>query len=122
MACKEALLRPSMSGVFSGMLLAAACTLGVSCISPASAAEPFKKTLELQGFSFAIDATNEGSINHLKITPKRLTKDNTPVDVEIDGTVSARRSATSMPMDFPKFMSTSPRRETAATDYWWLTP
>ena len=33
------------------------------------AAEPFRKTLELQGFSFVVEATNDGSINQLKITP-----------------------------------------------------
>lgn len=54
----------------------------------ASAAEPFKKILELQGFSFAIDATNEGSINRLKITPSGLTQENKAAEIEIEGTVS----------------------------------
>lgn len=77
-----------MRGVFSVMLLVAACTLSSACISSANAAEPFSRTLELQGVSFAIEATNEGSINKLKITPTGLTQDNKAVDVEIEGTVS----------------------------------
>lgn len=72
----------------STVILATACTISLSCSSLASAAEPFKKTLELQGFSFAIDATNEGSINQLKITPTGLTQDNKPAEIEIEGTVS----------------------------------
>lgn len=52
------------------------------------AAEPFKSTLELQGFFFAIEATNGGSINQLTITPTGLREDNKPVVSEIDGTVS----------------------------------
>ncbi len=56
--------------------------------TPALAGEPFKAALELQGFSFAIEATNEGSINKLKIVPTGLTADNSPAESEIDGTVS----------------------------------
>jgi len=52
------------------------------------AAEPFRKSLELQGFSFVVEATNEGSINQLKITPTGLTEDNKPAASEIEGTVS----------------------------------
>lgn len=55
--------------------------------TPALAAEPFKVALELQGFSFAIEATNEGSINKLKIVATGLTEDSSPAETEIDRTV-----------------------------------
>ncbi|MEI6538868.1 MAG: PliI family lysozyme inhibitor of I-type lysozyme [Planctomycetota bacterium] len=67
-------------------LLACICLASVSANT--WAAEPFKKALDLQGFSFFVEATNEGSINQLKITPSGLTKDNTPAASEIEGTVS----------------------------------
>jgi hypothetical protein len=67
-------------------LLACICCASVS--APTWAAEPFKATLELQGLSFVVEATNEGSINQLKITPTGLTQDNTPAESEIEGTVS----------------------------------
>jgi hypothetical protein len=63
-----------------------AAALGAA--TSALAAEPFTSKLELQGFSFAIEATNEGSINKLKIVPAGLTVDNSPAETEIDGTVS----------------------------------
>jgi hypothetical protein len=59
-----------------------------SVTMPVMAAEPFKAALELQGFSFAIDATNEGSINTLKIVPTGLKEDSSPAETEIDGSVS----------------------------------
>ncbi len=67
-------------------LLTCACWALASATS--WAAEPFKSTLALQGLSFVVEATNEGSINRLKITPAGLTEDNAPVEAEIDGTVS----------------------------------
>lgn len=67
-------------------LLTCACWAMASATS--CAAEPFKSTLELQGFFFAIEATNGGSINQLTITPTGLREDNKPVVSEIDGTVS----------------------------------
>jgi hypothetical protein len=63
-----------------------AAALGAA--TSALAAEPFTSKLELQGFSFAIEATNEGSINKLKIVPTGLTEDSSPAETEIDGTVS----------------------------------
>ena len=63
------------------------CVCWASASGSGWAAEPFKKTLELQGFSFVVEATNAGSINQLKITPTGLTKDNTPAGSEIEGTV-----------------------------------
>lgn len=78
-----------MRCIFSSMiLLATTCTITLGCSSLVSAAEPFKKTLEIQGFSFAIDATSEGSINQLRITPTGLKEDKKPAEIEIEGTVS----------------------------------
>jgi hypothetical protein len=70
------------------LLAAALAAAALAGTTPAMAAEPFKATLELQGVSFAIEATNEGSINKLKITPTGLKEDNSPAESEIDGTVS----------------------------------
>lgn len=70
-----------------------ACICWASASVTAWAAEPFKKNLELQGFSFVIEATNEGSINQLKITPTGLTEDSKPAESEIEGTVSGAEIA-----------------------------
>lgn len=70
-------------------LLAVMATLGALGVSSAAqAGDPFRQTLELQGVSFDIEATNDGSINQLKITPTGLTEDSSAVEIEIDGTVS----------------------------------
>jgi hypothetical protein len=72
----------------STILSLLACICWASTSVNTWAAEPFKKTLELQGFSFVVEATNEGSINQLKITPTGLTEDKKPAESEIEGTVS----------------------------------
>ena len=64
------------------------CICWASASATTWAAEPFKKSLELQGVTFVVEATNEGSINQLKITPSGLTKDKTPAESDIEGTVS----------------------------------
>lgn len=70
------------------LLTAALAATALASATPGMAADPFKTTLELQGFSFAIEATNEGSINRLKIIPTGLTEDNSPAESDIEGTVS----------------------------------
>jgi hypothetical protein len=75
-----------MSRIQSFALAVSAAAASVTM--PVMAAEPFKAALELQGFSFAIDATNEGSINTLKIVPTGLKEDSSPAETEIDGSVS----------------------------------
>lgn len=72
----------------SRSLAATLAAMALAYAVPGMAAEPFKSTLALQGFSFVAEATNEGSINQLKITPVGLTEDNKPVATEIEGTVS----------------------------------
>ena len=55
--------------------------------------ETFDKTFSLQGISFHVVATNEGSINQLTITPKGLKYDNSVMTKEIDGTVTGAEIA-----------------------------
>lgn len=48
----------------------------------------FDKTLELHGIRFHVSSSNQGSLNTLKIVPEGLEIDNTPIEREIDGTVT----------------------------------
>ena len=48
----------------------------------------FDKTFSLQGITFHVLATNEGSINQLTIKPSGLKIDNSVIQQEIEGTVS----------------------------------
>ncbi len=48
----------------------------------------FDKTLALHGIRFHVSSANQGSINTLKIVPAGLEIDNSPIEREIDGTVS----------------------------------
>jgi hypothetical protein len=66
------------------LILSFAITSGHAAV----AGEPFKQVFQLQGITFTVEATNEGSLNQLTITPKGLTEVNEPVTREIDGTVS----------------------------------
>lgn len=49
----------------------------------------FDKTLSLQGITFHVVTTNEGSINQLTITPSGLEIDNRAMKHEIDGSVTS---------------------------------
>ena len=64
-------------------LLFAACF----SVVPAVYAADFDQTLELQGISFKVHATDKGSINTLTIKPKGLKGDNRLISREIDGKV-----------------------------------
>jgi hypothetical protein len=66
-------------------LLFALC-LTVSCSF--AWATDFEQTLELQGISFKVHATNKGSINTLTIKPKGLKQDNRLITREINGSVT----------------------------------
>jgi hypothetical protein len=66
--------------------------------APAATAAPagpkaFDKTLSLQGIGFRLVSANQGSINRVVITPTGLTRDNTPVSREVDGTVTGAEVA-----------------------------
>ena len=54
----------------------------------AAAVMGFDKTLELHGIRFHVSSSNQGSLNTLKIVPEGLEIDNTPIEREIDGTVT----------------------------------
>ena len=53
----------------------------------------FDKVLKLQGISFHVQATNEGSLNQLKITPSGLSIVNDVIKQEIDGVVTGAEIA-----------------------------
>ena len=53
----------------------------------------FDKVLKLQGITFHVEATNEGSLNHLTITPNGLELDNRVITQEIDGSVTGAEVA-----------------------------
>ncbi len=48
----------------------------------------FDQVLRLQGITFRVRCTNEGSLNKVRIEPKGLKGANTPIEREIDGTVT----------------------------------
>ena len=51
-------------------------------------AEDINKTLKMEGVTFQVKATDEGSLNKLTVTPKGLSKENRPVSRNIEGTVT----------------------------------
>ena len=53
-----------------------------------STAKGFDKVLTLQGITFHVQATNNGSLNQLTITPSGLEEVNTVIKQEIDGAVT----------------------------------
>ncbi|MBF7728955.1 PliI family lysozyme inhibitor of I-type lysozyme [Pseudomonas sp. N040] len=54
---------------------------------------PFEQTLALHGISFKVSATHQGSLNQLRIVPSGLAIDNSPIEREIDGSVTAAEVA-----------------------------
>jgi len=59
----------------------------------AAPGKPFDATLGLEGIRFRVTATNEGSINRLRIVPSGLEIDHRTIEKEIDGSVSAAEVA-----------------------------
>jgi hypothetical protein len=55
--------------------------------------EPLETSLYLEGVSFHIEATDEGSIDRLTITPEGLKEDSRPVTMDIEGSVSGMEVA-----------------------------
>jgi hypothetical protein len=51
-------------------------------------AKGFDKTLSLQGLTFHVKCPNQGSTNKLTITPEGLEGDDSPIVVEVDGSVT----------------------------------
>ena len=62
----------------------------------------FDKTLTLQGISFHIQATNEGSLNQLSITTSGLSGNNEVMKQEIDGSVTGAEVADLNADGFPE--------------------
>lgn len=60
--------------------------------APASAAA-FNKEFDLHGVHFVVEATNNGSVNTLTITPSGLSEVNDVITREIDGTVTGAEVA-----------------------------
>jgi len=58
-----------------------------------SASNGFDKVLKLQGITFHVQATNEGSLNQLTITPSGLSGTNDVIKQEIDGSVTGAEVA-----------------------------
>ena len=56
--------------------------------APEAAKPGFKKEFELNGIRFVVEATNEGSMNNLTITPSGLSEVNDVISREIDGSVT----------------------------------
>ncbi|MFZ9311003.1 MAG: PliI family lysozyme inhibitor of I-type lysozyme [Arenimonas sp.] len=56
--------------------------------APEAAKPGFKKEFELNGIRFVVEATNEGSMNNLTITPSGLSEANDVISREIDGSVT----------------------------------
>ena len=71
-------------------------------MSVAWAGEPFQAKLELQGYSFDVKATDDGSINRLTIVPHGLKKQKEAVIGEIDGTVKGAEIADLDANGFPE--------------------
>ena len=61
--------------------------------TPAVAGKGFDSKLQLQGISFRVTSSNESSINKLRIVPAGLQIDNSPIEREIDGTVTGAEVA-----------------------------
>jgi len=53
----------------------------------------FDKVLKLEGITFHVQASNEGSLNQLTITPSGLSIDNSVIKQEIDGSVTGAEIA-----------------------------
>jgi len=58
-----------------------------------STSNGFDKVLKLQGITFHVQATNEGSLNQLTITPSGLSIVNDVINQEIDGSVTGAEIA-----------------------------
>lgn len=55
--------------------------------APPAPTGAFDRTLRLQGVVFRVEAPNAGSVGRVRISPKGLRGDNTPVEREVDGLV-----------------------------------
>jgi predicted small lipoprotein YifL len=66
----------------------AAAAPAETAAAPEAAKPGFKQEFELNGIRFVVEATNEGSMNNLTITPSGLSEVNDVISREIDGSVT----------------------------------
>ncbi len=59
-----------------------------TAMTPETEKSGFKQELELQGIRFVVEATNEGSLNNLTISPSGLSEVNDVISREIEGSVT----------------------------------
>lgn len=86
-ACKEQSAQPAASQDTSEPDFTPVEEVTVESAVPAPSAG-FSKEFDLQGVHFVVQATNNGSMNTLTITPSGLSEVNDVITREIDGTVS----------------------------------
>ncbi len=75
------------------ILLTAALLTTTLYANQPETAKNFDKVLTLQGITFHVVATNEGSLNQLTITPSGLEISNSVIKQEIDGSVTGAQIA-----------------------------
>ena len=76
---------------FAAVTVFQACALAGS--APPVTGRSFDRTLELQGIRFRVSCPNEGSLNSLRIVPAGLEVDDSPIEREVDGTVTGAEVA-----------------------------
>lgn len=86
-ACKEKPAEPAEAQGISEPDFTPVEEVTVQAAVPASAAA-FNKEFDLHGVHFVVQATNNGSMNTLTITPSGLSEVNDVITREIDGTVT----------------------------------
>ena len=69
-------------------VLLALMLVSVSLFANQTSTYSFEKTLSLQGITFHVTTTGEGSLRQLTVTPNGLTKSNSVIKQEIDGMVT----------------------------------
>ena len=82
---------------FYGVLL-----LIFSGVAQPVVAEPFQKTLELQGIRFDVSSPNDSSLSKLTIKPSGLKGENSVITQEVDGTVTGAEVADLDANGFPE--------------------
>ncbi|MFM8413045.1 MAG: PliI family lysozyme inhibitor of I-type lysozyme [Alphaproteobacteria bacterium] len=85
----------AVAGATTGTVGAAtgAVTGGAAAAAGAIPTGPLDRTLERDGIRFRVTSANSGSINQVTIAPSGLEKENSPVTVEVDGTVTGVETA-----------------------------
>jgi hypothetical protein len=75
------------AGLAGAAAMSAAASAPTALPSAPVATGPFDRRLSLQGIRFRVQATNQGSVGRVQITPRGLSVSNEVIDREVDGTV-----------------------------------